>query len=616
MVGTALGRKAASRVRAVAEDVGFGVGLLWRSAPWAAVVVLLFGVAGGIATPLLVWAMGGLINAVTVLPADPWPTTWPWLAALFVSFALRANSQSVQNYMGAVMRERVNAATHRLFFEQAIAVPLAMYERLEYYTRLDTGLAALNNPVVDSLWDVTLLIGNVVGALGLLILIARANVALGVVLLAAAVAHWWIGTRVNRNVIKTSYEKSPVKREAAYWSGQLSSREAAAERRLFGLSDLLFARWSDVFGRYLGEVTAARRGAFIQTMVSAALREAAILVGVLALLLFALQGQITLGTLVALLYALSRYRGIVSAIGASLQTLVGRWAPVGYLRQFLALPPDLPAAHPHRVPPRPMVEGVSFHDVGFTYPGAERPALSGVTLLLRPGERIALVGENGAGKTTLVRLLLGLYRPTSGRITVDGVDLAELDPERWRREATAIFQDFVRYDTNVVENVAYADIAVLPDGDGEHPAHPRVVTATRQSGAAEFIANLPAGYATPLGKQFEGAVDLSSGQWQRLAIARAYLRDAQIVVLDEPTAALDPRGEVEVYRQFGEAAAGRCAVFISHRLGSARLAQRIVVLRQGHVVEQGDHNTLLAANGEYAQMYRLQANWYADGMRG
>ena len=221
------------------------------------------------------------------------------------------------------------------------------------------------------------------------------------------------------------------------------------------------------------------------------------------------------------------------------------------------------------------------------------------------------MGENGAGKTTLVRLLIGLYRPTSGRITVDGIDLADLDPAAWRQEATAVFQDFVRYPTSVVENVAYADVRLLTDGTTA--VDPRIVRAATSSGAADFVDALPHGYATLLGSVFEGAVDLSAGQWQRLAVARAYLREAQIVVLDEPTAALDPRGEVAAYQQFGQAAEGRCAVFISHRLGSARLAERIVVLRDGCIVEEGTHAALLAAAGEYARLYRLQAAWYQDG---
>jgi ATP-binding cassette subfamily B protein len=279
-------------------------------------------------------------------------------------------------------------------------------------------------------------------------------------------------------------------------------------------------------------------------------------------------------------------------------------------RAFLALEPEELAQHPLQPAPRPLRQGVQFHAVSFTYPGTERPALDDINLVLRPGERVALVGENGAGKTTLVKLLLGLYQPTAGVITVDGVDLREIAPAAWRQEATAIFQDFARYPATALENIAYADIALLPvdESDGVPAA---AVAAAEQSGAAEVIAALPQRYATLLGKEFEGGVELSSGQWQKLALARAYLRAAQIVVLDEPTAALDPRAEVEVYRQFAAAAAGRCAVFISHRLGSTRLAQRIVVLRGGRIIEEGAHLTLLEQGGEYARMFRLQASWYA-----
>ena len=223
------------------------------------------------------------------------------------------------------------------------------------------------------------------------------------------------------------------------------------------------------------------------------------------------------------------------------------------------------------------------------------------------------MGENGAGKTTLVRLLLGLYRPTEGRITVDGVDVADLDPNEWRQRATAIFQDFVRYPTTPFENIAFADPSLLSEEQSSHVAvHPRIVSAAEQAGADGFIGVLPFKYTTPLGKEWEGGAELSIGQWQRLAIARAYLRDTQIIALDEPTAALDPRAEAEVYNHFSRASAGRTAILVSHRLGSARMADRIIVLREGLIVEEGDHDSLLREDGEYARMFRLQASWYED----
>ena len=378
-----------------------------------------------------------------------------------------------------------------------------------------------------------------------------------------------------------------------------------------------------------------------QGLASIAAQEAVALVIVFVLLL-ALAGNISLGSLVALLYGLSRFRDLADSISAALQQMYSDLQYTEYLRDFLALEAETAAFHAQtsafpaqtsafpaktsasnarattpqdaaQTLQRPLREAIRFHGVSFTYPGADRPALSNIDLSLQPGERIALVGENGAGKTTLVRLLLGLYRPTQGIITVDGTDLSSIHPDSWRKEATAIFQDFVRYPTTVRENIAYGDSTLLTqDAADADVIHPRIATAAAQSGADAFIADLPAGYATPLGKEWPDGMEISSGQWQRLALARAYLRDAQIVALDEPTAALDPRAEVEFYRQFVQVAAGRTAILVSHRLGAARLADRIVVLANGRIVEEGDHDALLRLDGVYAQMYGLQARWYAN----
>jgi ATP-binding cassette subfamily B protein len=253
--------------------------------------------------------------------------------------------------------------------------------------------------------------------------------------------------------------------------------------------------------------------------------------------------------------------------------------------------------------PFPLRHGITFDAVSFRYPGAPEPALRGVSLEIRPGERLALVGENGAGKSTLARLLLGLDEPMEGRILVDGVDLREIDPTSWRERAAAVFQSFVRYQLTARENIGLADPASLYDDD-------RIRAAAQRSSAHAVIETLPHGYETPLGKGFEGAHDLSVGQWQKLALARAYMREADLLVLDEPAASLDALAELEVYRQFSEASVGKTVLLISHRLGSARLADRIVVLEAGTVAQTGTHDELIARGGPYAEMYRLQAEWY------
>ncbi|AHG92273.1 ABC transporter related protein (plasmid) [Gemmatirosa kalamazoonensis] len=281
---------------------------------------------------------------------------------------------------------------------------------------------------------------------------------------------------------------------------------------------------------------------------------------------------------------------------------------LGDLFAFLEMRPTIvspPGAPPV---PTPIREGFVFEGVSFRYPGTERWAVRDFHLVLRPGERIALVGENGAGKTTITKLLARLYDPTEGRILLDGRDLREYDLASVRGAVGVIFQDFVRYDMRFDENIAVGEIDVLAsDGDGV-PAS--IAAAAERSLADTLLPRLPAGYAQMLGRRFADGVDLSGGEWQKVALARAYLRDAQVLVLDEPTAALDARAEYEVFLRFAELTAGRMALLISHRFSTVRMADRIVVLRHGSVVEAGDHATLVARRGLYAELFEMQAEGY------
>ncbi len=250
-----------------------------------------------------------------------------------------------------------------------------------------------------------------------------------------------------------------------------------------------------------------------------------------------------------------------------------------------------------------MAQGFEFQDVGFRYPGAERWAVRHLTFSLRAGEVLALVGENGAGKTTLVKLLARLYDPDEGRILLDGHDLREYDPAELRANLGVIFQDFVRYHLTAAENIAVGQIEARHD-------RARIEEAARRSLADTVIRGLPAGYDQMIGKRFRGGIDLSGGEWQKIAIARAYMRDAQLLILDEPTAALDARAEFGVFQRFKELSAGRTAVLISHRFSSVRMADRILVLVDGQVEATGTHAELLAQRGRYAELFELQAAGY------
>jgi ATP-binding cassette subfamily B protein len=264
--------------------------------------------------------------------------------------------------------------------------------------------------------------------------------------------------------------------------------------------------------------------------------------------------------------------------------------------------PDLPGPAAGRTAAAPTAMGISLEHVTFRYPGAAANALYDVSLTIRPGERIALVGRNGAGKTTLVKLLARLYDPTAGRILLNGTDLREYDLDGLRRRIGVIFQDFVRYELTARENIGLGDVAHVEDSQ-------RVLEATRKGGADAVVERLPRAYETQLGTQF-GGVQLSGGEWQKVALARAFMREARLLILDEPTAALDVRAEHEVYRRFSELTEGATTVLVSHRFSTVRMADRICYLEDGRLAEEGTHGELMARGGGYASLYLLQAELY------
>lgn len=587
----------------------YSAGLLLRHAPLASILLILGNLITGLATPIIVWSMNGLVTVISEDLVDPWVQVLPWLAVLSGALILRSAEGAFTEYLASIIRQRVDGAIYRDVTEKAIRVPLASFESREYYHKLETGRRAIKGHLVYVLDALAALIAATAGVVGLLVLFAQAHWLLAVVLIATVIVVSFVEARQSSRYTQVNYGSSPLRQEIAYWGGLLSNHRTAAELRVFQLGQPFLKRWRHAFDRYVTEMNQARFRLAVGGFVTGVVQEVVRWVTTVSILVLTMLQVISVGSMVALLYGVGRFRELVGAFSWTVAELVEHWSELQHLRAFLELPDEgisrgkLPA-------PRPIQLGVTFEEVSFTYPGSDRPALSNITLTLRPDERIALVGENGAGKSTLVRLLLGLYQPTNGHIKVDGSELNQIDPALWRREASVVFQSFMRYPATVRENIGYGDVDLLTAGGAG--AHPRIVAAARKSGADGFVQQLPSGYDTLLGKQFEGGTELSTGQWQRLALARAHVRDAQIMVLDEPTAALDPKAEVEVYRQFQAASEGRCTVFISHRLGSARLADRILVLKDGQLMESGSHDELIAQNGEYARMYRLQATWYTD----
>jgi ATP-binding cassette, subfamily B, bacterial len=533
----------------------------------------------------------------------------------------------VEGLLGDLFSNRMSVR----LMEHAAALDLTQFEDPTFYDHLErarrhtTGRIALLAQLLGIGQDLLTLL-----SLGTALAVYNAWL---LALLAAAVIPSFFGeVRFAMLMYSLSWRRTPERRQLDYMRYVGASDETAKEVQLFGLAPWLIDRFRALSARFYDE---NKRLAIRRAVVGAGLTligSAGYYAAYVVILMEVVRGSITIGTLTFLAASFDRSRGLIQRLLLSASDIYEQSLYLRDLFAFFAIQPTI-TSQPGAPPvPRPIRRGFVFEDVGFKYPGSDRWAVRGVNLAIRPGERIALVGENGAGKTTLAKLLARLYDPTEGRILLDGVDLREYDLASLRRAIGVIFQDFVRYDMRFDENVGVGEIAEVRDylDDGARGQPPPVngsgseardssngrlppatlVKATEESLAASLLPRLPAGYAQMLGRRFDAGVDLSGGEWQKIALARAYMRDAQLLILDEPTAALDARAEYEVFARFAQLMAGRMAMLISHRFSTVRMADRIVVLRDGQTVEEGTHDELVARGGLYAELFAMQAAGY------
>ena len=424
------------------------------------------------------------------------------------------------------------------------------------------------------------------------------------VLLVAAVVPSFLGeTRFAMLAYSILYRWTPERRELDYLRMLGASSQSAKEVKIFGLGQHLADRSRALFDRFYDEnkalaIKRAITGSLLNLLPTAGYYGAYVLI-----LIRTLAGAMTVGSLTFVAGAFARSRTLIESLFGSLNNIAEQALYIKDLFDFFETQPNI-VSPPNALPaPRPIQAGFEFRDVSFAYPGSERQVLKRVNFRFDAGERIALIGENGAGKTTLVKLLARLYDPTGGAILLDGVDLREYDVDSLRGEIGVIFQDYMRYDMLVRENIGFGRIEELRN-------QARVESAARKSLAEPLIAQFSLGYDQMLGRRFENGVDLSAGQWQKVALARAYMRDAQVLILDEPTASLDARAEYEVFLRFADLTRDRMAVLISHRFSTVRMADRILVLADGELIEQGTHQQLVALGGRYAELFELQAAGY------
>ena len=589
--------------------------MVWESEPRYVVGILLLRVARAL-VPLAVLWVGKLIvdEVVAAVATAGAGGPLPWmrlgqLLALELTIALVGEGLSrisalLESLLGDLFANRTSVELMR----HAATLDLEQFENAEIYDKLERA----RRQTVGRIGLFTLLLATIQD----LITLVTLSVALAVyvpwllVLLVVAVLPSLLGeTHFASLGYSLLYSWTPERRQLDYLRFIAASDVSAKELKLFGLSDFLVGRYDRLSREFYeaNKALAVRRSLF-STLLAAVgtlwyYAAYAVIIYLTVIGHRSPAGLFTIGVLTFLAGSFRQSRDLIQRVLLSLSQVFEQSLYLDDLFTFLAIEPRIRPSPGARAVPTPIRQGFVFEGVGFRYPGAEQWAVRGLSFTLAPGERIALVGENGAGKTTLVKLLARLYDPTEGRILLDGVDLREYDLFSLRRNVGVIFQDFVRYDFLLRENIAVGNIGRLEDAG-------HIESAAGRSLADTVAARLPGRYGQMLGRRFEGGVDLSGGEWQKVALARAYMREAQLLILDEPTAALDARAEYEVFLRFSELTRGRMAVLISHRFSTVRMADRILVLRGGELVEQGTHEELLALAGLYSELFQLQAAGY------
>ena len=537
------------------------------------------------------WASSGLLRPLVVL-----------LALEFGLAVLSDVLGRVVSLAESLLSEKFTNTTSIRLMEHAATLDLEDFEDSELQDSLDRARR-------QTMGRMTLL-GQFFGQAQDIVTIASFAAGLAVyapwligLLLVALVPAFLGEAHFNAQSYSLDYARTPQRRELDYVRQTGASVETAKEVKIFGLHGFLIDRYRTLAAEFYegNRRLAVRRASW------GGLLTAVGTVGYYVAYAFiawrTLRGDFTIGDLTFLAGSFRRLRNLLEGFLIGFSQLAGQALYLDDLFSFFEIQPEIVSPAAPRPFPAPVREGFTFEDVGFRYPGAERWAVRHLGFTLRAGEVLALVGENGAGKTTLVKLLARLYDPDEGRILLDGVPLREYDLEQLRASIGVIFQDFVRYHLTAADNIAVGRIEARDD-------RPRIVAAAERSLADEVIRKLPEGYEQILGKRFRKGTDLSGGEWQKVAIARAYMRDAPVLILDEPTASLDARSEFGVFQRFKELSEGKTAVLISHRFSSVRMADRILVLAEGQVEAMGTHEELLAQRGRYAELFELQAAGY------
>jgi ATP-binding cassette subfamily B protein len=527
----------------------------------------------------------------------------PYLVLEFALLAISSLLTQGRGLLEHILHARLQHNINVEIIRKALALDLQYFEDASFYDKLQNARREADWRSMSVINSSFLLLQTVITLASFLAILLAFSPVIALILLCATVPAFIVQTRYSSLHFRLLTWNAPEFRRMRYLEHLLTVNESVKEVKLFGLGEPLLKRYDDLFWRFFHQDAAlARRRSALSA-----------LWGIFGTLTFygaygwiiwqTVGGRITLGDMTLYLTICRQAQGAFQGLLSNISELYESGLFLDNLFGFLALTPQMQAQERPLPIPRPILQGIEFRNVSFRYPDREEWALRDLSLHIAPGEKLALVGPNGAGKTTMIKLLTRLYDPSEGQILLDGVDLREYDLDDLRAAIGVIFQDFVRYYVTARENVGFGQIAALDD-------EARIVLASQRGGADEVFAALPQGFETMLGRWFAKGQELSGGQWQKIALSRAFMRDGQVLVLDEPTAALDAEHEYMIFQRFRELTEGKTALLVSHRFSTVRMADRIAVLEGGGLTELGSHQELLALDGTYARLFNMQAEGY------
>jgi ATP-binding cassette subfamily B protein len=577
---------------------------VWESGP----VVVFWNISIRIAAAFLPVGIGIIVrfiidgvNRIRLHQSLPQGFWWLVVAEMALAVLMGGLSRAV-DYFDNLLADRY---THHVSVEvmrKAAALDVTVYEDPVFYDRLERARVQATDRLA-MIQQMGRLIQQTLTAMAFSAVLVFYSPILLLLLIAGILPAFLGESHFAFLTYAKNFRQTPRKRLMDYLRQVGGSKEASKELKLFNLSGFLTGRFESISHTIYEENVALNRRRLFWGGLLSILGQLGYYAAYALSILKTIQGQYSVGDLTLITAAIMQAMSNIQQAFSTASGVADQALFLTDLLAFFAMEPVVKSKPNGLRAPRPVLSGFEFHDVSFAYPGTNRRVLERFNFTLRPGERVALIGENGQGKTTVVKLITRLYDPTEGQILLDGVDLREYDLDDLHAEIGVIFQDFMRYEMSARENIAVGRVEV------EHTEQD-IEFAAEKSLASEVIARLPGGYDQTLGRRFEGGVDLSGGEWQKMALARAYLRDAQLLILDEPTASLDARSEFEVFERFAELTSGKMALLISHRFSTVRMADRIVVLESGRLVEEGSHQQLMVLGGRYAAMFEMQAASY------